>query len=461
MRTNSLRELLGKYLFSLAFPLTISILAYLTWVMPSNWSWLFLPFYFLLVFTPLVCEDGRAYIPLLLYNVVFVHDDLNFNNFPVSMILSIIFFILSLVIFIIIKKPKMVTGPLFFTYLTLFLVFLVSYVYSTVTNHIFDRTPVLYLISFFVLLTLFSLISSVLGKKETMPYFAYTVALFGIVIALETFTKLILTHGFHFAKDDFTLGWAYTKETVSTFLVLTVPFYCILISKKKGYWFIPLALVIITLIFLSTDSGLLSLIFFSVPLVILTLRDYGRAFPYYTLMVLLAIGMTIGILMGVNADFNARVVKAVTKLNLFDQESNIDIIKGWNLFTTNIVIGPSITSITHDNGTILLASNTFISTLILGGLVGFGAYILMEVIQYVTLFRKKAKEKWIILIFLLMINFIGWLNNTIYNLAILLFIFLTLSVYQQSNRPDDVVIHEDFYLSFNKEEAALRNIKSI
>ena len=294
-----------------------------------------------------------------------------------------------------------------------------------------------------------------------MPYFAYTVALFGIVIALETFTKLILTHGFHFAKDDFTLGWAYTKETVSTFLVLTVPFYCILISKKKGYWFIPLALVIITLIFLSTDSGLLSLIFFSVPLVILTLRDYGRAFPYYTLMVLLAIGMTIGILMGVNADFNARVVKAVTKLNLFDQESNIDIIKGWNLFTTNIVIGPSITSITHDNGTILLASNTFISTLILGGLVGFGAYILMEVIQYVTLFRKKAKEKWIILIFLLMINFIGWLNNTIYNLAILLFIFLTLSVYQQSNRPDDVVIHEDFYLSFNKEEAALRNIKSI
>ena len=462
MVITSLKENLVRMINSIVFPIILATLSYFAWVIPNPWSWLFVSFYFILVFFPLVSEDGRGYLPLFFFPLVFSSELLQLSTgLPVSLILSYSFFLVSLILYIIIHRPKMVTGSLFFSLLALYLVFLISFVYSTITTKSFGKTPVLYLICFFLVLTIYTLVSSVLGKKETMPYYAYTIAIFGIAIALETITRLLSVSGFHFAAEDFSIGWANTKEIVSTVLTLTLPFYCILINRKKGYWSIPLIFIIATLIFLSTDSGLLSLILFSIPLVILSLRNYGRAFPYYTLFVLLSIGITIGVLMGVNQDFNNRVVKAVTSVNLFDPFAHEELTLAFKSFTSNIILGPSIASLTISDGFIQFTNNTVVSTLQMGGLVGFGAFIIYEILAYFQVVQKKAQEKWFIFIFLLMVEFIGLLSQTIYHIGILSFVLITLSVYRQSNRPEDVVIHDLYYEKFDHEEVLLRNQNTI
>ena len=457
MHINTLRDNIKIYLNSLYFPLTIGVLAFLTWIMPGIWAWLFLPFYMILVFAPLLAEDGRAYLPLVFYNLVIVSEDIHFiGGIPIYLIISLIFYSLSIILYVVIHKPKMITGSLFFILLALYLVFLVSYLISVVINGVAERTGILYLITFFLILSAYTMMNSVLGKAETMPYYAQTVAIFGTVAALEVSVALFSTVGLKFADDTFSIGWSYTRETVSTFLILSLPFFSILLSNKKFFWIIPEIFVLFNIIMLSTDSGLLAILFFSVPMAILTLKDYGRVAPYYTLAVLLIFGMTFGILMGVNANFNLRIVTAILRLNLFSEESLRNFSEPISYFTANPVIGSSIATFVNEGGTITLSSNTVLTTLQLGGILGIVTYAAFEITQYVTLFKKEAPEKGIILLFLLSVEVIGLISNTIYNVAILTFILMTLSVYQQSNRPDEVLIYDGYFSNYNEDQKYLR-----
>ncbi len=457
MQIHTLRDNIKIYLNSLYFPLTIGVLAFFTWLMPGMWAWLFVSFYMILVFAPLFADDGRAYLPLIFYNLIIVSENIHFiGGIPVYLIISLIFYGISMVLYVIIHKPKMITGAIFFALLVLYLVFLVSYLISVVINGVAERTGILYLMAFFLILSSYTMMNSVLGKEETMPYYAQTVVIFATAAALEVTIKLISTTGFAFADDNFTIGWSYTRETVSTFLILSLPFFSILLNNKKLYWIFPELFVLFNTIMLSTDSGLLAILFFSVPMVILTLKDFGRVAPYYTLAVLLILGMTFGILMGVNANFNLRIVTAILRLNLFTEESLRNFQEPINYFTSNPVIGSSIATFVNKNGTITLTSNTILSTLQLGGILGASGYAIFEVAQYVTLIKKKASEKGFILLFLLSIEVIGLISNTIYNVAILTFLLMTLSVYQQSNRPDEVRIHDSYFVNYNEEQKYMR-----
>jgi len=48
------------------------------------------------------------------------------------------------------------------------------------------------------------------------------------------------------------------------------------------------------------------------------------------------------------------------------------------------------------------------------------------------------------------------ISKTIYNVAILTFILMTLSVYQQSNRPDEVLIYDGYFSNYNEDQKYLR-----
>ena len=453
MQIHTLRDNIKNYLNSMFFPMTIGLLAFLTWIMPGGWAWLFVPLYMILVFAPLLADDGRSYLPLAFYNLVVVSEDIHFSGgIPAYLIVSLIFYGISNFIYVILHKPQMITGSIFFVLLSLFLVFLVSYLVYVISHGVAESTGILYLITFFIILSAYIMMNSILGKAETMPYYALTAAIFGTVVALEVIVELFSNFGLHFADDSFTLGWSYTRETVSTFLILSLPFFSILISDKKIYWIIPELLVLFGIIMLSTDSGLLAILFFSVPMVILTLKNFGKVAPYYTLAVILIIGLTFGLLMALNVNFNKRILTAIMRLNLFSEESIKHFSEPIQYFLDNPVVGSSISAFVNEGGTISLSSNTIITTLQLGGSLGIVSYVAFEVIQYFTILKKEAKEKGIIFLFLLSVEVIGLISNTIYNIAILTFVLMTLSVYQQSNRPDEVSVHDSYFSNYNEDQ---------
>lgn len=452
------RERIENFVNSVFYPVIIAVLAFFCWLLSTDYGWIPLLFYIALCFLPLFSRDGRGYLPLLLFSLIITDKDIHFKGgIPYTMILSISFFFLSVILYIIIHKPRMVKGKLFYPLLVLFSVFLISYFYCVASKRIFGSTGILYLIGFFCILVIYVLINSILGKEDTLPYYSMSICSISAAAALEVSVTLLQESIIDFASPSFTLGWSYTRETVSTFLMLSIPFFSILIHRKKVGWFVPEVFIFVNLILLSTDSGLLSLMLFAIPYILFTLKDFSRHYPYYVMFALLGVGIAFGILMGVNVSFNERIVRAVTRLNLFSKEA-IDFYRpAMRNFLDNIVLGSSIQSLVMDNGTLTLANNTLLTTAELGGIFGLLAFVYYEFRQYQLVLSKHSTERWFLFLFLLNIEWIGLIDNTIYNIAILILLIAAMSTYQQSNRPDDLLVHESFYQDFDREYDSIRN----
>jgi hypothetical protein len=453
MRALYFRDYIRKFVSSLYFPILLSCLSFLSWVGESLLVWWIFPFYVICTLLPIFSEDGRGYLPLFFFMIILSNKDIHFSGgIPLYLILSLAFFTISLIIYLVVHKPKLNTGRLFFVLLSLYIVFLISYLASVVTNGSKGSTGILYLITMFLVLILYILFNSVLGQGETMPYFSKTYCCFATAAAFETLICIISKNGISFASMDFSLGWSYTRETVSTFLTLSLPFFALLIHERKPFWSLPLLFVLFATILLSTDSGLVCLILFSIPLVILTLTDYSKHSSYLNVLVLLILGITFGLLMGLNTDFSQRIVKAIMRLDIFSDSSMQSWLPYMKSYISQPIFGPSITYLSNEGGTISLCNNTILSTFILGGSFGIAIYLFYEITIYKTFLEKKMQGKSMFLIFLFMIEVAGFIDNTIYNIAILSIFLTAFSVFRQTNRPDEILIHQDFFLNHAKEE---------
>ena len=117
---------------------------------------------------------------------------------------------------------------------------------------------------------------------------------------------------------------------------------------------------------------------------------------------------------------------------------------------SNPIIGRSIISLANDNGTVTLTKNTILSTMVLGGVFALIAFIVYEIKLYMLCLKKESQDKWLFFLMLLFVEIIGIIDNTIYNLYILIFILTVLSCYQMSNRQLDIIVHSDYYEKFDK-----------
>lgn len=448
MKINTLLDSIREYLNSLSFLVTVALLSFFTWLIPSPYLWITATLYLLLGFLPLVAKDGRSYLPLFLGDLILSHDNVSFSSMPTASIVVGAFLFLSLILYIILHKPKMRATFLFYTLLALGLVFFVSYVYVSINLGGASPYGILYILCLIYFLVIYLLLCSVIGKEETLPYYAEGVITLSVAISLEVFIGILTTRGFGLADDTFTLGWSYTRETASTLLVLSLPFYSLLIREKNLLWFLPEVFPLAAIILLSTDSGLCALLLFIIPLAILTLNNYGRSSSYLILFILFGLGALFGLLMGTDSVFNSRITSAFKVFAFVPEEGSLreqayqSAIAG---FITNPILGPSINMFVQDNGTLAFSFNTYLSTLGMGGSLGLGAYLLYEVSLYFEFAKKKTPGKWIFFLFLLMFEFIGLVDNTIYNLAIFLFYLTSICCFEMTSRPEDVQIHEDYF----------------
>lgn len=447
MQLNLLLEKTRSFIDSLLFPLLIGLLATLIWFVPGNYSWIPSIIYSALSFLPLVATDGKAYMPLMLFTTIICSERVSFTTIPTYLYVIAASIFVSEVIFIILKKPKLVRGDIMIPFAILFGVFFVSYIYNSIQEGHASSYGVLFILALFLLLLLYVVFSTVLGRGESLSYFCKTYVCLAFFISIEILIYQA-RHEFGFINANFDLGWSYTPPTSSTLLCLSLPFFGILIFKKQFFYIIPEIFVIYTIIILSTDSGLLCLILGIIPLILLSFKTYGKYYPYISLACIVTIATAFAILLAVNDRFNNRVLLAVQSLNLIEPSSPMraDLFnKTVEQFLSNPVIGTSISSLLTADGTVLLSSNTVLSVMAMGGSLGLAAFLYLEIKIYFCCLKKQTSDKYLFLVFLLLFELIGLIDNTMFNLIILLLFLTANSCYQMSNRPDEVLVHDGYY----------------
>ncbi len=445
MPLNLFLERTRTYLSSILFPISVGLLAIIMWGVPGNFVWIPAVLYALISFLPLLAKDGRAYMPLMVFIPISCSDVITTIDFPAYYFLLMTAILISMLIFIFLRKNKFVKGDIMIPFAILFFVFLISYIYYSIGQGDLSSEGIIYILSLFVLLLFYVLFSTVLGRGETLTYFCKTYVFLATAICLQVFIYQMRT-SYGFISNDFSIGWAYTIRTPSTLLVLSLPFISLLISKKQPIYLLAEIFIIYTIIILSADSALLCLTLAIVPLILLSFKSYGKYYPYITLLSIVITGTTFGLLLAFNDTFNERYLNAILSLNFQDNPSRVELIQtSIDLFLQNPVLGTSISSMLAVDGTIILFSNTVLSTMVMGGSLALAAFLFLEIKIYYSCLKKKSSDKFLFLVFLLMYEVIGLIDNTMFNLAILLLFLVASSSYQMSNRADEVIVHAEYY----------------
>ena len=99
MQINTLLDEIRKYLSSVFYPITIALLAILTWIAPDPLVYLPASFYALACFLPLLGKEGKCYLPLFLFEIVLPNNVSGLNGIPGEVLLTGIALILASMIF--------------------------------------------------------------------------------------------------------------------------------------------------------------------------------------------------------------------------------------------------------------------------------------------------------------------------------------------------------------------------
>lgn len=457
MKINTVLDYLNRYVPSILYPLTIAVFTFLVWLLPSYGSLVFSILISVLAFLPLIVKCGKAYTALLLFPIISQSQDISMLSISPHILMMAVSISVSLIAYLIIYKPTFVRGSLFVPLVLLILSFFVSYFHASIVHQSFNKAGILYLFFMSIQLLLYTILCTVIGKENSFPYLCQVIVLFSLTISLEIFTYFFI-HGFSISPKDFTLGWSYTIQSASSLLCMTLPFYGVLIYSKKWYWMFGEMFILASIFLLSTDSALLSLLFAFIPLILLAFRSYGKHYSYISLAMIFTIGTILVIMLLNNRSFARRLLDALTSLNLFHEPEG----PRKDLFDAAIAdflsspyVGTSISSFDTGKGTLTFSGNTILSIGVMSGTLGFVFYLFFEIRLYFCTMKKKTPDKWTYLVFLLMLEMIGLIDNTLFNIGIFQLLLISFAAYEMSNRPEDVQIHDDFYNNYRKKPDSL------
>lgn len=454
MKIITLTDRIRAYVSSIFFPISIALLAFLSWLISSPFLWIPVSFYLLLSFAPLVCEDGRGYIPLFLFLIITPNTPLSFSSIHPSYITLIATLLSSILLYLIIHRPKFIKDRTFFLILIFIALSFISYLNYSLQNGFHGSAGVLYLLTLLLISFIYAMLLCALGRNESMTYLIKTIAFFALTISIEVLV-FCAKNGFVIDKENFNIGWSDTPITASTLLTLSLPFLTMLIQKKKFLWSIISIVDIASVMLLSTDSGFLALLIFFIPLILMGLKNIGKTYPYISLAVILLIISAIAIPMGFNEYFYNEVITAIRSLNFANEADpirNMLFKSAAEMFVNNPVIGISVSAMVQGDHTVQLMSNSILTTVTFAGSLGLVFFVLYEVQIYFSCLRKDCSEKWLFFLFLLMFEFIGLLDNTLYNLAVFPFFLIAFSCYQMSTPPNGILVHESDYIQLKTAE---------
>ena len=159
MKIKNLKEKLIKFLNSPYYLISLGLLSFLIFILPTNSIAFFGIMYCLFAFLPLLYSDGRHYLPLILFSLIYSKGSIEIHN--VEIINYFIFgsIIISMVIKIIIQKLSYRKGDLLIPMLILNSIFVLSFLLNIVALKKYSiNLSGIYLLLAFLCLLLYTLL---------------------------------------------------------------------------------------------------------------------------------------------------------------------------------------------------------------------------------------------------------------------------------------------------------------
>ena len=439
-------EKIKLYLSSIFFPISIAVIAFLCWIIPSPFNWITVSIYIIMMFLPLLAKDGKPYITLLSFIFVSTSKDLSFVNIPPETITLAVILLASMIAFLFINKLPFVKGDLLLPLLFLIGTLFISYLYNSIENSSLLNKSAFYLLCFFICIITYTLFATILGKVECLPYLSKSLAILSFLIYLELISHFI-QKGYTYGDLNLSLGWAHNGDMICLFLMSIIPFLLLLIFQGQYFYYAPLFLNILFTLLISSNVGILLILLFIIPIVIIAFRSNRRIYPYMPIFLLSAFFVTFILLISFNSTFNNRILSSIKTLLLFKEEDEtlkVAFENAANQIKSNPYVGKSISYYVYNDNYHIFSSNTYLTIMTLGGVLSLICFIYVNIRVYYFCLRKNADEKYLFLLFLLMFEFAGLFTNTIFNIQFLCFFLLCNCVYQMSNRPSDILVHSDY-----------------
>lgn len=455
MKINTIADFIRKYLFSAFYPATLGLFAFLCWLMPGNWVYFPAVFYALFSFLPLLAKTGKCYLPIYLFQIILPSSPLLLSGIPREVLLTGICSIVSSALFLILNRPKLKKGEIFYPFLIFITTLLISYLYNMIRDGSNDFQGILYILALYGLLLLSMFFFTTLGQEEILPYLSTSIAIFDILI-----TTQILVNAFYdnsttpFVWSSFTLGWAMNGSTACSLLCLSLPFLAMNIAKKRLQSLPVFLYSVLGILLVSSYSSLIVLLFSLVPLIFLSFSSYQNKYPYLVLISLVLSGTVLTFLIGFSKTANENILNALRSLNPLSDlpKGRLDSYQtAIEEFINSPIFGVSIAGRTTSGGSISFVGNNVLSSLVLGGSITLLAFLFLEGYTYYITLKKKTPERYLFLIFLLANEMLGYMDDTLYLIPILLFYLLCVTVYQMSNRPQDVMVHQSYFENYRPE----------
>lgn len=449
-----LRDLVEKIASTWMYPALFALLSFIGWV--TKMPWPFAIAESLLCFLPLFTSVGRAYMAPMLLILPLISTDLTFQIILPYAYVVLASYLISLVLYIWLNRCPFKTSKPALSFLLLFFIFLVSIIANIIQTGIYEASSMFYVIGMILLVVLALLNCSVMeNHKDSFLYLAICMSILSVLISLEVFSFYIWNSSSIY-QSDFSLGWSGAKSMVTTILIITLPFYGILIYRKR-WESLTAILPLIATFLLATKSGLLALVLGFIPLVLLSFRSYGKAYQYISLGLCCLFAATFALLLGYVESFRKPFVEAIQSMNLLASVNAPYYNYGIEGFKTSPILGPSAQGLTGNVSGIMTPSgmvtplrNTLITTIYMGGVLGMVSWIICEIVVYSSCILRKSSDKWLFLFFLLMSDFIGITDNTLFNLFFLSIYLLALAAFENSSLYDKVKVKEKYYLMTSK-----------
>lgn len=445
-----------NYTDSIIFPLSLGFLTLLGWVITfytnnQNFYWPSAILISLLAFAPLFGRDGRGYLALIILVASLISHKLNFSTIQPAFIVMISSIFLSVIIFLIVRKPQFHLGRLFFPIIGMLIIFSLSLIFDLAQGHELHRESLWFLLGMYGILILYLFIVPMLFEENAFDYLAKVVVILGTVLAIEIFCYLISTHFPLLKGEDIQLGWVQSSTMASTLLVIAIPFTCMFFKEKKIQnivYVIPLIAIVVSIFFLKTVSGLLATILIAIPLVFMVFKPY----KYYPYLVISSLTILIGLstlIFVLNDNYFNTLLNSLTYLRKFFDGAITEHQLGIEMFVQSPVLGPSINSL-YDlfgsgKGYIRLLDNTVITTLVMGGSLGLICYFVHEINLYILVFQRKNPKRYFFLLFLLTGEIIGLIDNTLFNLMYMFILFLAVATYENSSRKPTITLTQNYF----------------
>ena len=157
-----------KYVDSIFFPITLGIISLIGWVLNFNIPSAIISA--ILCFLPLFGKDGRGYLSLVLLVPAMVYNPISFNNIDLGLFIFACTIVISLTLFIIIRRPKFRFGRIAISLIPLYAIFVISLIIQfSFGTPIYKESLYFLLGLFFILLFVFCLVAKL--QKNTQRYF--------------------------------------------------------------------------------------------------------------------------------------------------------------------------------------------------------------------------------------------------------------------------------------------------